>query len=252
MQRRSLFLTLFAASLFGGHVAAQPTVGAPKYAVLSLIGEKFGVVTFNPSTGSSLDRNSRESIMLQGSMMDAAALGAIRNGIQAVQPKSEVFLYTTSEARLFSNPTALFEGNKVVLPAPLIAGMKKDGATHLLLASRYRQEAQIQLKGRMAGTGYLEGIGYYIDRHMAMTKHDGSESSLGFLSPYVYLQLSLVDLNDADIRKKVTISASQARISEQSSKGLDPWDALSAKEKLSTIIGMIDQELETAAADMLK
>jgi ribosomal protein S12 len=252
MRRRSLVLTLGAVTLCAGQVAAQPSVAAPKYAVLSLIGEKFNVVTFKPSTGSSLDRNTRESIMLQGNMLDAAALGAVRNGVRKIQPKSEVFLYTTSDERLFGNPTTLFEGNKIVLPAQLIAGMKKDGATHLLLASRFRQEARIELKGGLAGTGFLEGVGYYIDRHMPMMQHDGSESNRGFLSPYVYLQLSLVDLSGADVQKKTTISASQARISLPSSKGLDPWDVLSAKEKLDTIIGLIDLELETATTDMLK
>lgn len=252
MLRRSLVLSLCAATLFGGPMAAQSAVEVPKYAVLSLIGEKFEVVTFKPSTGSSLNQNARESIMLQSNVMDATALGAIRNGIRKSQPTSEVFLYTTSEASLFSNPTALFEGKKVALPAQLIAGMKKDGATHLLLVNRFRQEAQIQLGIRKVGTGHLEGIGYYVDRHMPTMEHDGSESSLGFLSPYVYLQLSLVDLGDAGIQKTTTISASQARISLQSSKGLDPWDALSPKEKLSTIVGIIDHELETAAADMFK
>ena len=59
----SLLLATFSAFL-AGTVHAQSSNEARKYAVLSLIGDALTVITYQPSTGSSLDTNRSESISM--------------------------------------------------------------------------------------------------------------------------------------------------------------------------------------------
>lgn len=248
MKRRSwLVMTpiLLALNLYGAHAVAASDSSKPRYAVLSLIGEKLNVVTYQPTVNSKLDRNIKQSADLPGAPFDVTALRTIQSTIKSGDSQAQVLLYKSPSTELFGDPWALFDGGKLKLPADLVEAMKKDGATHLVLVTRNRQSANLRVAQGTIGSGRLEGIGFYIDRTRKMHNTDTGEHSVGYLAPYVYLQLSLVDLSSGAILRQESITTSNTIGSAHNPKdGFDPWQVLSPEEKMSTLDRMIERELQ--------
>lgn len=69
--------TLVSLSLWMASAIAGPDAGQRKYAVLSLIGDSLTVVTYRPSTGSHLDQNVQQTVVLPDAIFDQAALLAV-------------------------------------------------------------------------------------------------------------------------------------------------------------------------------
>lgn len=243
-----LGLALAASSLTA--LAAEP---APKYGVLSLIGDKLNVVGYQTSTGTRLDPNRASAITVPDSGFDATALRTVEEAVKRLGGPNEVMLYAISAPKLVDNPTALFDGDKLVLAPALVDGMRKDGATHLLLLTRHRQEAQLRAANAWLGVGRLEGLGYYIDLQQGMTAVEDGEPMRGFIAPYVYLRLSLVDLGNLRILRQKTITASDtiAARRKQESANSNPWTMLTANEKLDTLNRMIGNEMKEAVPALL-
>ena len=133
---------MVAAALVSSQTLAMTNaIDPPKFAALSLIGGKFNLVTSQPGTGSNIDRNYRQSVSLPGDPFDVTALGAIQEAIRSARGPQDVLLYTTPSKELADKPSALFDGSRIVLPATLLNGIKREGASHLLLLTSYRQRA---------------------------------------------------------------------------------------------------------------
>lgn len=249
MKRRLILLSAAALLSVGGLSAATSAGlsagerGSAKFAALSLIGDSINVVTFQPTVGSNMGRNIHQSVATPGGPFDLTALVAIQASIKDRLGLGEVLLYRSPISELFGEPAALFKGSKLVLPPGLIAGMKNDGATHLLLLTRNSQEARLAVKQGAVGSGRLEGIGFYVDRQQRVCDTNTRECGVGFLAPYTYLQLSLVDLSNAQVLQQQTISGSGTISSTRSDDGFDPWKALSPERKISTLEDMIKAEL---------
>jgi hypothetical protein len=248
MQRR-IFLCALAATALSAALSSPSALAAgpaPKFAVLSLIGDKINVVTFQPTVNSKMDRNIKQSAAIPDASFDVTALRAVQAGIKELKGPGEVLLYRSPSIELFGDPWALFDGTKLRLPPDLVAAMQKDGASHLLLVTRNRQGAQLKMINGSVGSGRLEGIGFYIDRQMYVQDSRTQESGQGFLAPYTYLQLSLIDLANAEVLQQQSISSSQTFTSAHSDGGFDPWQALSPADKIGSLEQMIETELRDA------
>ncbi|MCV2370111.1 hypothetical protein [Roseateles oligotrophus] len=256
MNRRLMLISaaaLLGAAGLSGHAAAALSVGADaKFAALSLIGDSINVVTFQPTLGSKMDRNIKQSAAITNAPFDVTALRAIQASVKQAMGAAEVLLYRSPSIELFGDPWALFDGSKLVLPPDLVAAMKKDGASHLLLLTRNRQDAKLATTQGSVGSGRLEGIGFYVDRQKRMNNSATQESGIGFLAPYTYLQLSLVDLSNAQVLQQQSISSSQTIGSPRSEDGFDPWKALSPEEKVSTLERMIEREVGQTVLELIK
>ncbi|MCV2349631.1 hypothetical protein [Paucibacter sp. Y2R2-4] len=256
MKRRT-FLTatsgLLALNFYGIPAKAAGDSSRPKFAALSLIGNTLNVITYRPTVGTKLDSNLKQSADLPGAPFDITALRTIQSAIGASDAGRDVLLYTAPKTELFGRPGALFDGDQLRLPNDLAASMKKDGATHLVLVTRSRHEAQFKVTTGTIGTGQLEGIGFYIDRHKKTRNLDSGEHSFGYLAPFVCLQLSLVELSSAKVLRQETINASKIIGTVQNPQdGLNPWQALSNEEKVSTLDQMIERELQFNTAKLIE
>jgi hypothetical protein len=252
MKRRILVLAGLAAILSSHAARAQPAVSPPKYAVLSLIGEKFNLVTTRLTTGSHLDYNFTQSVSLPGAPFDITALSTIQDSVKSATGQQEVLLYTTALPDLFNKQLGLFDGSRLVLPPELLATMKKDGANLLLLLTRHRQDATLAVREGYIGNGRMEGIGYYVDRQTRLERTDTSEKGNGFLAAFLYLQLSLVDLGDARVLRQQHINASTVLPTAGKRVGFDPWEVLSPQEKLNELDRMIKTELKQAVPQIIE
>ena len=249
MNRQRLIALIFtAASLLFAAAAtqAQPGSRPVKYAVLSLIGNKLNLVTAQMPTGSHLDRNIQQSVPLTQAPFDGTALATI----QALLPPDTFSLYLSSSTALLA-PDSLFDGKKLALPQALSDGMKADGATHLLLLTRFRQPTQLRFTDSKAGYGQLEGMGFYIDRQQGVKDEDSREVSRGFLAPYAYLRLSLIELSTGAVLAERNISASTTVGTVNLKNSVNPWDALSAEEKIELLNTLLARELTVTLPLML-
>ena len=247
MQRRHL--TLAAALLLCSTAHAQ--TAAVKYGVISLIGESITVSGSRPTTGSRLDQNDKLSITLPDAGFDATALRTLKAGVEQIAPQSEAQLFAIKAPKWVDTPSDLFDGDKVLMSPKLVAAMKADGATQLLLLTRYKSDTQLRFANGVEGRGRVEGLGFYVDREQSVIDSATQESSRGFLGSYVSLRLCLVDLNTSTVLKQQVIKGSNIHKLRRGHASMDPWDALSPTEKLSALGRLIEEGLTSALPTLL-
>ena len=185
MNRHRFIALMFtaAALLLAPAAQAEPGSKPVKYAVMSLIGNKLNLVTAQMPTGSHIDRNTQQSVPLTQAPFDGTALGTIQALLQAGSPPQEgILLYRSSSAALLA-PDTLFDGKKLALPKELADGIKADGATQLLLLTRFRQPAQLRFADSKGGYGQLEGMGFYIDSEQSVKDVTTREVASSRLTP---------------------------------------------------------------------
>jgi hypothetical protein len=211
-----------------------------RYAVLSLIGDRLLLVSRDMSTGSQLDRNQRSYVELPDATLDNATAIAVDDALQKAGAGSGTVLLSLRDPRIIALQRDMLEGNGET--AALLAGLRdrlgQVKATHLVVATKYRHESMLRMADGHVGSGNLEGLGFYIDHTLRTRDTDTGESGTGFLAPFAYFRLSLVELGNWKVLREERVLASATR-SAARSKSRHPWDAMSATEKarlLQTII----------------
>ncbi len=250
-KRRSIsFLFAAVASLLltvPALAADAPAAQAPQYAVLSLIGGGLNLVfATDKTTGSRLDRSARQTIELPGKPFDVAAMKQIQTSLQAVAPQREVALFNGAPSAVAAAPGSLVKDGKLQLSEPLLAALRGSGASQLLMVTRHRQEAHIQLYQQEVGQGRLEGVGFYIDQVTEVFDKTKKETSFGFLAPFVNLQLTVVDLASARVLREQSMSFAEPYLAPDGTRGSSVWDALSPERKMTILQAMIAQQMKRA------
>ena len=208
--------------------------GTRRYAALSLIGETMTVVSYVGTTGSQLSGTRREPFSIGSRFFDTVALNAVQRSLQELDVQAPLATFFGTSPELFTEQEKLFDGRRVVLSPDLTAAMKKERATHLFIITRYRSDAEIRMQSGTTGSGMLEGVGYYLDKDLPVMSWATGGSATGYIAPYVYLRISLVDLAASAIERERFITwsvalsaASFAKRSEGSTD--DPRTVLAGK-----------------------
>ena len=94
-------------------------------------------------------------------------------------------------------------------------------------------------------------MGIYIDRQTEMITSDTQEQSTGFVAPYVYVRLSLVDLGSSVVLRQQTAYASQMRSTARGKKGFNPRDAFTADEKMNVLREMLEKEIARVVPELV-
>jgi hypothetical protein len=238
-------------ALSGGPACAAADEQARKFVVISLLGDKLQIVTQQPKTGSHLDTNGRESFDLKGGVFDQAALAAIDAKVKQIEPKSSVFALKLASADVLGDPTKLLDGERFVSPAVLEPVLKQLNASHLLLVRRHRSESKIRSLRHGQGSGMLEGLGLYIDHETVLVPEGSSERHRGFLAPYTYFKVSLINLGTGKLEREKVITAGEARISDRREAASDPWEVMTNVEKVEFLRDQLKQEITLLLPDLL-
>jgi hypothetical protein len=128
-----------------------------------------------------------------------------------------------------------------------MAAVKGTGATRLLLLTKHRDEADLRATNdENLGTGMLDGIGFYLDTVMPMTYTDTGESGRGFIAPFVYVRISLIDIATARLIAQKIVKSSKLHVAGRRREAIDPWDVLTPSEKVDTLRSMIEEEIARA------
>jgi len=249
----NLKLAVFVALLLCmASAVAGPDAVQRKFALMSLIGNSLTVVTHRPNTGALTDQNTQEIVDLPDAAFDRAALLAMDDALRAADSNTSAIMISPSSAALRTEQGRLLDGQRFVSFQALDEVLNRAGATHLMLVTKHRAETALQTANFKTGSGMLEGLGFYIDRDKPLTRSDTGQRGIGFLAPYAYFKISLVDLATSTVQKEQAVTATTTRSAARSKDSVDPWDALSPTQKTSILRGMITREIARAVPALIQ
>ena len=238
-----------AALLLSCGVQAAPSV--PSYAVIALVGDQLDIVTYQPQVGSQLDSNTHMRLALSEDELDTAALRAIDRSLRASRPGAQVALLAASTPDSFADQERLFSGDRVTLPAEIDAAVHREGASTLVLVTKHHGEARLQVADGFIGSGKLSGLGYYLDTNKHLRSIDKGVRSVGYLAPFVYVDVNLIDVATNTLLRRETIATGYVIGSSHRAEAVHPWDALTSKEKVATLKSLLTQELQATLPALL-
>lgn len=237
--------------ILGLHAVAASAGYVPKLAVLSFMGDTLTVVNHRPEVGSQIDRNQHESVQLADAGFDKFAIATVAEIVKRgdSQSATEVLALTFPGGQ---DPLGWFEGKKFEPPADLRSGLSGTGATHLLLITRLRASSNLKTAHASVGSGHLEGLGFYIDRAKKLRRADTGERGVGFLAPYAYFKVFMIDLATGEVEGEQSVTASSTYSAARNTDGVDPWDALDPTQKVSAIRRLIRSGLIRVVPELLR
>ncbi|MCE9659766.1 MAG: hypothetical protein K8R60_14490 [Burkholderiales bacterium] len=248
--RRALLLaSLLALSLASARAAEPPK---PTIAVLSLIGDELTLVTRRMSTGSQLDRNDRQAIPIANPAFDVAAAVAAERAIKQALPSAERIRVSVRDQRLFSLQ------DRVLEPGPASDGMRealqalllKEKATHLMLVTKRRDNAQFRMIDSYTGDGKVSGMGIYIDNTKDLQSETTGQSGTGYFACYAYVKVTLVDV--ATMRSLGARNGTESVMTTPIGRNdaSTAWDALSAQGKEDNLVRVAEQAVFRATLEV--
>jgi hypothetical protein len=251
---KPLRLVVLALTLCTSFVHADTGTPSPvpkKYAILSLIGDAFTVAIYRGATGSNLDPNDHKKIILTNAGLDHVAIAAVDDAIHQYDPAANTLMLTASASDTYTNQANMFDGKRFISPAWLSEIVEKEHATHLVLVTKHRADTNIKMADSRTGSGKLEGLGFYLDGDLETRRLDTGEHSVGYIAPYAYFKISLIEFSSATLLKEQRITASRMFTTSRRKEALTPWEALTASEKLNKLQMLIKQETRLALPALL-
>ncbi|WP_417067510.1 hypothetical protein [Niveibacterium terrae] len=200
----------------------------PRYAVISLIGDQLTIVTHASATGSRLDSNPKQAIQASALALDDKILEEVDRQMPKLAPGAEVSLLG------ISSEAAYQKGDEALQVPAVRKALEREHPDRIILISKYRGDARLKLKNQAIGSGYLQGIGFYVDDSYRVRDTDTGATGDGFIAPFAYIRLSLLDGHDLREIRTLPVTASYTFSSSRGQSG-KAWDALSATEKLSIL-----------------
>lgn len=246
---RHLFATA-AACLLASVAHAAPAT--PSYAAISLVGDKLDVVTYQPRVGSQLDSNSHMPLRLTEDALDTTALRTIGQSLRELAPGVPVALLAASTPDSFADQDRIFSGSHVTLPAEIDAAVHREGATMLVLVTKRHAEARLRSLNGDLGSGTLDGLGYYLDSNKRLKNRDTGVRSIGFLAPFAYVEVSLVDLATSTVVRQAAITSGYVIGASDNGGAVNPWDALNGEQKVARLESLLSGELQRVLPALIK
>ncbi|WP_417069030.1 hypothetical protein [Niveibacterium terrae] len=216
-----------------------------RYAVVSLVGDQLTVAARKLATGTRLNRTENTVLSVQGLGLDDEVLDEVDKLLPALAPGAQVSLLGLSSSEAYSAPT-----DKLLQLPALQKALQAEHPDRIVLIRKLRSDARLQLSDGNVGNGYLEGLGFYIDSTLRLEQEGAGRTDKGFISPYVYIQLTLLDGRDLREIGTVPITASRPFAASASPSGL-AWDALMAEEKVAILRTMLQDAVRTKLPRLL-
>jgi hypothetical protein len=263
--RRWIKFVVLVSGLFGGvaeNALAQSPVPAetPVYAILSLIGDRLDIVIRQLQTGTRLDSNNHQLLPIIDPIFDEAAVTAATNAIREAIPKVEIAALRTRSQVLFDKQAALFEvkGETMAMPNAIKDALREQGATKLVLVGKRRDDASFMFaNGTYDGAGKLEGLGFYLDGTWSTQTVDPktgatSEGGVGFIAPFAYMEVTLVDIPSCRVLGKKKVAAYYMAGSGRAEQDIgEPWRALTSADKVRLINQLVTRDVAASVKGLV-
>jgi hypothetical protein len=246
--RRALLTLAGSAAAWPAAVWAQ----AQHYAVLSLLADKFDVVNARAAIGSRIDQNRRQTFEDPQGLFDRYAAVAVERAIRGGDASTAVTMLALPRTSVYyDQPHKIFDGRSVALPGSLVDALIAAKASRLVLLTKHRDEVRIPLTSGTTGTGNVRGLGFYIDSDLRLIDNTTGESSFGVLCPFVYVRLSLIDVESGDVLREQIVRAMSSYLPSQKTGISHPWDVLGPEQKIEALRGLLERELAKAVPALL-
>lgn len=220
----------------------------PTYAVLSLVGDEFSVVTRRAETGTRIDPNDRRSFPITDATFDSIATNAAEQALKRARPVAPVLIFSIRDPRLFELQERLLveSAESHGLREALAKLLRDNQASQLIVITKRRDDAQFELRSTRVGGGKLSGLGFYIDPYIPLTRFETGEIDNGFLAPFAYVSVTIVDVASMRVVRSVPARESLIRLSIDAKGALRAWDALSPEAKVDALDQVLRRAVDKA------
>lgn len=239
--------------LVGLATAPAAQAADQRYAVLSLIGDTINLVWWQPPTGSHIDHNERQSVPTPDGSLDNVALLAVDDTLRSANPSVKATLLASRNAKLFALQSQMLDrgADAGELLAAVQGLLQQSQATRLILVLKNRSDAHLPLRFDYAGSGKLTGLGFYVDRHMMLRDSESGVLDRGFIAPYAYVELALIDVQTmTTIRRSVAHEATTVATAS-SPNAVNPWGALTNTQKSRELERLLKAAIARAVPELL-
>lgn len=244
-RRALLSAGLAAAAALACPVLAQAQTQAPRrIALVSALGDAITVVQSEPTTGSHLKNRRLEDIFpVPEGVFDVYALGQLQQGLAGVG-NAQLLPLKLKSATLLGDADKLVDGGGWRGNDLLNQALKELNATHVVLLRPQRGPARVQMAQNTMGQGALKGLGFYLDRHTNVRLDtEAMATRRGFLAPYVYAELSVIDVAAGTVVASTPIRSAESMTTNREEGAGDAWDLLTAAQKIRTLQETIGEGL---------
>ncbi len=219
---------------------------AQKYAVISLIGDRMQLAFARGVDGQPVDRIERRYVQFQDSTIGRAALLAANEQIKKLKPGSEPVLLQAFERSYFDTSA----GTAAIIE--WIRQLVKDkNVTHVVLITKLTYGGVPALQKPYLGSADLEGVGFFVGREAPPQGLDPNSGGPGFLAPFAYFTVSIVELATGRTLREEKGLASDLIPATGTDSG-NPWDVLSGEQKVKKLTDMISREIASVVPKLLK
>jgi hypothetical protein len=241
-KRRTLGLAA-ATLLLPRLAAAQGADAVRSVAVMSLIGDQLTIVARAFETGTRIDPLRSTETKLNNRAFDTYASRVVMEALKRHRPQLKSEVFASTDATLYEIQDGLIaaaDPKAVSLRDEMKLNLRAAGASHLLLVTKHRADAVMRFATTDMGTGKIEGLGFYIDPEIQVfTRGEGDRAGQGFLAPFVYVKVTLVEAASFD-----PVRSELAMVSEIfPAAGNDQWNAIPQAKKFEVLQQMIRDEV---------
>jgi hypothetical protein len=221
---------------------------AAEYLLASLVSDRITIIHAGAMmTGSNLDNNRYQVVATPQVPFDDAIQAAIAEAVTKKDPEAKFKGLAFREG---------LPGVDAAKDAPADVARKLAAALAPVLKAGERQwivavlpfvtDVRLRSSARNLGRGRAGGVGYLLDRNTVII--EGDKSNSGFLGGWANFRVVLVDPSSGAI---VAESLGQHGVinpvvSNVGEKAINPWDAVSADDKLEMINNVLSSELRRA------
>jgi len=247
---RILLALLLVASSFTADAAE-----ARRYAILSLIGDRLLISEYlPPSTPNGVESNTQNFLQLEDPALERTSLLAVEQMIKKVEPDAKPVLLFAQDGRIYAaQERMLDEGSNSLHMLDYIRGLLMgQDVTHLILVTKVRQAARLQVDRAQVGSGVLEGLGFYIDPSLPIKDTSTGKTGQGLVAPFAYIKVTLVNLAKSTIVKEQSVTGSTVTGVGQFTDTFNPWTNLPAERKVQLLQGVIRAEMAGAVPRILR
>jgi len=233
----SVALTLWMSANASAQPAASAPASAPSFALLSLVGDQFSVVMRREEIGSHIDPNSRRTYPIDSATLDDIALAAAEDVLKKLRPVSPVVRFSIRDPRLFDLQDKLLvdSADSRGMREALAKLLREHQVTRLVLVTKRRDDAQFKLVDGTTGTGKISGLGFYVDTTYQYIHPESGIRGEGFLGPFAYLSVSVVDVATMAPIRSVPARESEMKLPVDTKGAVHAWDALTAAGKVDAL-----------------
>lgn len=242
------WLCAAAALALAGPAAAVPL----RMVVVSMVGDKLEIIAPQMTTGSRLDRNFRTTLEGKSGAFDVFMLDAAAQAIGAVNREISTTLIKMPPSKLYDEPERLFDGKQVGLPGAVVDELERVKAQYVLLITKFRADVRVPFRSEFIGIGKVRGLGFYVDVESHVTMVESRETAPGFLAPYAYFRLSLVDVRTGELRRDAVVTLMENWAVAAKPEASNSWEVLDAAQKVESLERLIRRGLAEKLRPLLE